>query len=196
MLKGISYYKKIEGTNKNPDYNYLERAKKYYINHFAVMNIGDVLYFELVEKFANRELEIFEELKNLNFIDYAFIDKRTIKVKTLCKPKKILNKGLEIREKKYKKQAEKRYTIKENQKDLIRIVNVTYPTFKREKGKDKFDKMVSGRGVQVENKVYFSKNFIYINKKRTKLRPVEDLTKMSEEIIKLFEEKRLKSSKS
>jgi len=56
--------------------------------------------------------------------------------------------------------------------------------------------MVRGQGVQVENRVYFLEKFIYVNKNRVKVKPVNNLTDVSDEIIKLFEEKRLKYSKS
>ena len=191
MTKGLSFYKEIENPRKNiDDSNLFEIAKKNYINQFALLNIGNTIYFELVEKFISKELLVFEALKELNLIEYAFIDRKTIQVKTLQKPTPILNKGLEIRAKKHEKQARKRYTIKENQEDLIRIVNVDYPVFKKENGKIRFDKMAKGQGVQIENKVYFLDNFIFINKKRVKLKRVTDLTKVSDEILKLFEKKR------
>ena len=104
-------------------------------------------------------------------------------------------KGLEIRDIKHEKQSIKRHTIKENQEGLIRIVNVEYPVFKKENGKTLFDKMNKGQGVQIENKVYFLDKFIFINKKRVKLKNVTDLTKVSDEILKLFEEKKLKFNK-
>ncbi len=191
MTKGLSFYKEIENPKKNIDDSSLfEIAKKNYINQFALLNIGNTIYFELVEKFISKELLVFEALKELNLIEYAFIDRKTIQVKTLQKPTPILNKDLEIRAKKHEKQARKRYTIKENQEDLIRIVNVDYPVFKKENGKIRFDKMAKGQGVQIENKVYFLDNFIFINKKRVKLKRVTDLTKVSDEILKLFEKKR------
>ena len=160
------------------------------------MKIGDLIYFELIEEFINQELLVFEELKNLNFIEYVFTDRKTIQVKTLHKPKPILNKGLEIRARKHEKQRIKRHTIKENQQDLIRIVNVTYPVFKRENGKTRFDRMDRGQGVQIENKVYFSDTFIFVNKKGVKVKKVTDFTKVSNEVLKLFEEKKLKFDKS
>ena len=195
MLKGISYYKKLESTKKNPDFNFIASAKKHYINHFAVMNTGDLICFDLVEKYIDRELEVFEELRELNYIEYAFIDKKTIKIKTLCKPEKILNKGLEIREKIRKKQVVRRHTVQEHQKDLIRIVKVTYPVYKKENGKNKFDKMSKGKGVQVENRVYFLDRFIYVNKKHVEIKPINDVTNVSVEILTLFEEKRAKFNK-
>lgn len=196
MLKGISYYKKLESTKKNPDVNFVARARRHYINYFAVMNIGDLICFDLVEKYIDRELEVFEELKKESYIEYTFIDKKTIKIKILCKPKKILNKGLEIREKKRKKQAVKRHTIHESQNDLVRIVKVTYPIYKREYGKNKFDRMSKGKGVQVENKVYFLDRFIYVNKKRVKIEPINDVTNVPVELLMLFEEKKAKLRKS
>ena len=199
MIKGLSFYREIEKPckpKKNKNSNLFEIAKKHYINQFALMNIGNLIYFELNEEFINQELLVFEEFKNLNLIEYAFTDRKTIQVKTLYKPKPILNKGLEIRANKHEKQRIKRHTIKENQQDLIRIVNVTYPVFKRENGKNRFDKMEKGQGVQIENKVYFPDTFIFINKKRVKVKKVTDFTKVSDEILKLFEEKKLKFDKS
>lgn len=199
MIKGLSFYREIEKPckpKKNKNSNLFEIAKKHYINQFALMNIGNLIYFELNEEFINQELLVFEEFKNLNLIEYAFTDRKTIQVKTLYKPKPILNKGLEIRANKHEKQRIKRHTIKENQQDLIRIVNVTYPVFKRENGKNRFDKMKKGQGVQIENKVYFPDTFIFINKKRVKVKKVTDFTKVSDEILKLFEEKKLKFDKN
>ncbi len=199
MLKGLNFYKEIKKPykpKKNKKSNLFEIAKKHYINQFALMKIGDLIYFELIEEFINQELLVFEELKNLNFIEYVFTDRKTIQVKTLHKPKPILNKGLEIRARKHEKQRIKRHTIKENQQDLIRIVNVTYPVFKRENGKTRFDRMDRGQGVQIENKVYFSDTFIFVNKKGVKVKKVTDFTKVSNEVLKLFEEKKLKFDKS
>lgn len=191
MIKGLNFYKEIKKSKKSlDDLNLFERAKRSYINQIALLNIGNIIYFELVEEFIPKEILVFEELKSLNVIEFAFIDRKTIQVKTLQKPKAILNKGLEIRAKKHERQAKKRYTVKETQESLIRIVNVDYPVFKRENGKTRFDKMDKGQGVQVENKVYFSNNFIFINKKRVKLKEVKDLSKVSDEILKLFEEKK------
>jgi hypothetical protein len=103
------------------------------------------------------------------------------------KPKPILNKGLQIRENKKKKQAQKRYSIKSNQKGVIRFVEVDYPVFKRINGKNKFDRMANGLGVQVENKVYFSNDkFIFINKKRVKIKGIKDNSKISEDLNKLY----------
>ena len=195
IIKGLNFYKEFKNTKDSSNLNLFEKAKKHYINQFALMNIGDLIYFELVEDFINQELLVFEEFKKLNLIVYVFIDRKTIQVKTFYKPKKILNKGLEIRAKKYEKQAIKRHTLKENQQDLIRIVNVDYPVFKRENGKYIFDKMAKGQGVQVENRVYFLDTFIFINKKRVKLKNVTNLTKVSDEILKLFEEKKMKFNK-
>ena len=123
------------------------------------------------------------------------VDKKTIKIKTLCKPEKILNKGLEIREKIRKKQVVRRHTVQEHQKDLIRIVEVNYPIYKKENGEDKFDKISKGIGVQVENKVYLLDDFIYVNKKHVEIKPINDVTNVSVEILTLFEEKRAKFNK-
>lgn len=195
MLKGISYYKKLEGTKINPDFNYIARARKHYINYFEVMKIGDLICFDLVEKYIDRELKVLEELKKINYIDYVFIDRKTIKIKILCKPEKNLNKSLEIRQKIRKQQVVRRHTVDESQKDLIRIVEVNYPIYKKENGEDKFDKISKGIGVQVENKVYLLDDFIYVNKKHVKIKPINDVTNVSPEISKLFKEKRAKFNK-
>ena len=52
--------------------------------------------------------------------------------------------------------------------------------------------MDRGQGVQIENKVYFSDTFIFVNKKGVKVKKVTDFTKVSNEVLKLFEEKKLK----
>jgi len=118
MLKGNGFFRKIESTKKVENIKVHQRAKKYYINHFAVIKVDEPMCFTLIEEYLDRELKVFEELKELNYIDYAFIDKKTIKITTLFKPKMILNKGLEIREKKRKKQAEKRYTVNRESKRI------------------------------------------------------------------------------
>ena len=92
MIKGLSFYREIEKPckpKKNKNSNLFEIAKKHYINQFALMNIGNLIYFELNEEFINQELLVFEEFKNLNLIEYAFTDRKTIQVKTLYKPKPI-----------------------------------------------------------------------------------------------------------
>jgi hypothetical protein len=66
-------------------------------------------------------------------------------------------------------------------------VEVDYPVFKRINGKNKFDRMANGLGVQVENKVYFSNDkFIFINKKRVKIKGIKDNSKISEDLNKLY----------
>ncbi len=136
-----------------------------------------------------------EQLQKINYIDYVFIDRKTIKIKILCKPEKNLNKSLEIRQKIRKQQVVRRHTVDESQKDLIRIVEVNYPIYKKENGEDKFDKISKGIGVQVENKVYLLDDFIYVNKKHVKIKPINDVTNVSPEISKLFKEKRAKFNK-
>lgn len=55
-----------------------------------------------------------------------------------------MNKGLEIRSKKQSKQQRIRNSIKEDQKDVIRFIEIEYMTFKR----------VKAKGLQVENTCY------------------------------------------
>lgn len=192
MLKGVSFYKDIKIKSKIDEKKIIIKARKHYIQQFALVEEGSSIYFELDKNFIEKELFTFEELKDLKLIEYSFVDKKTIKVQTLFKPK-ILNRGLEIRERKKKNQAKKRYSITENQKGLIRFVEVKYPKFKRENGKNKFDRMVEGTGVQFENKIYFVEgNFIYCNKKRTKIKALSS-SKVTEELKELYS--KIKSKK-
>lgn len=100
-----------------------------------------------------------------------------------------MNKGMAIWTKKKEKAATKRYTIKDSQVGLVRIVKAKYPTFKRVNGKNRFDKMENDIGVQVENRIYFVGKYIFANKKGVELKEIKDHSKVSGEILALFAEK-------
>lgn len=65
-----------------------------------------------------------------------------------------MNIGLEIRSKKQSKQQCIRNSIKEDQKDVIRFIEIEYMTFKRVNGKNRADKRVKAKGLQVKNTCY------------------------------------------
>lgn len=56
--------------------------------------------------------------------------------------------------KKAERKRKERHTIKDHQKNLVRFVEIKYMTFKRVNGKNKADKLVTSRGLQIENTCY------------------------------------------
>lgn len=97
-----------------------------------------------------------------------------------------MNKGLEIREKKQSKQNRKRNIIKENQKGIIRFIEIEYMTFKRVNGKNRADKIVHGKGLQIENTCYLvSGKRKLLNASKTKiLKKYSEIPKWATEELK------------
>lgn len=103
-----------------------------------------------------------------------------------------MNKGLEIREKKQSKQKRKRNTIKENQKGIVRFIEIEYMTFKRVNGKNRADKRIQARGLQVENTCYLvSGKRKLLNASKTKiLKEYSEIPEWAtEELKKRYESK-------
>ena len=69
-----------------------------------------------------------------------------------------MNKGLEIRNKKLKKKAELRNTIKPEQTDICRFVELKWEVIEKVNGKYKHTGQARGKGLQVKNRVYLSEN--------------------------------------
>lgn len=97
-----------------------------------------------------------------------------------------MNKGIVIWLHRKKKVAKRRYTIKENQVGLVRVVTVKYPTFKKVNGKNRFDKMEAGLGVQVENRIYFAGRYIYANKAGVRIKEIKNHSKVPKDILEIF----------
>lgn len=66
----------------------------------------------------------------------------------------LINKGLQIRNNKRKKQAKKRNSIKPEQKGLCRFIKIKYETFSVQSGKIRHSGTEDGYGLQIENKIY------------------------------------------
>lgn len=86
-----------------------------------------------------------------------------------------MNKGLEIRNNKLKRKAEKRSTVKKEQQGLVRFVNIEWDVIERVNGKYKHTGSAKGRGLQVQNKVFLTTgHFKYVNSKSVKITKIYD----------------------
>lgn len=65
-----------------------------------------------------------------------------------------MNKGLQIRNNKLKKKAQKRNTIKESQADICRFVTIRYEVIEKVNGKFRRTGNKTVSGLQIKNKVY------------------------------------------
>lgn len=65
-----------------------------------------------------------------------------------------MNKGLEIRNNKLKKNLKKCNEIKEDQKNLCRFVSITYDIIRKVNGKYKYLGKEQANGLQIQNRVY------------------------------------------
>jgi hypothetical protein len=86
-----------------------------------------------------------------------------------------LNKGLEIRNNKLKKQMVKRNTIKEEQKNLCRYVSIKYQIIKKVNNKYKHigEKIVNG--LQIKNRIYLENgSYKLINGKGARIKNIYD----------------------
>lgn len=100
-----------------------------------------------------------------------------------------MNKGLEIRNKKLKKKAELRNTIKPEQTDLCRFVELKWEVIEKVNGKYKRTGQARGKGLQVKNRVYLSENhYKMINSKSVHItRIYEDVPEWaSDELIQQY----------
>lgn len=81
-----------------------------------------------------------------------------------------MNKGLAIRDKKLKKQASKRMSIKDNQKGLVRFVTIRWEVIERVNGKMHRTGNATANGLQIENKVYLEDgHYKLVNSKSVKI---------------------------
>lgn len=87
-----------------------------------------------------------------------------------------MNRGLEIRAKKRKRNQTKRLTVKENQKGVCRFIDFKNQKTERINGKSCYVGAEILSGLQVENKFYYIKNgeehFCFMNKKGTAVKTV------------------------
>ncbi len=100
-----------------------------------------------------------------------------------------MNKGLEIRNKKLKKKAELRNTIKPEQTDICRFVELKWEVIEKVNGKYKHTGQARGKGLQVKNRVYLlDGHFKMVNSKSVHItRIYEDVPKWaSDELIQQY----------
>lgn len=84
-----------------------------------------------------------------------------------------MNKGLQIRANKHKKQAEKKYKVLEEQEGLCRFIAVEWVVFNKVNGKMRAVGKSQSKGLQVENKVYLiDGSYKFLNKKSIKIKEV------------------------
>lgn len=81
-----------------------------------------------------------------------------------------VNKGLEIRNAKLRKNQKKRNTIKPEQQDLCRFVELKWQVIERINGKYKNTGVASGKGLQIKNRVYLlDGHYKLVNSKSVKI---------------------------
>lgn len=81
-----------------------------------------------------------------------------------------MNKGLQIRSNKLKKQTQKRNVIKLNQELLCRYVTIKYQVIERVNGNYKHKGETTVNGLQIKNKVYLDDgSYKLINSKNVKI---------------------------
>lgn len=100
-------------------------------------------------------------------------DKPEAETKVVSTPKRISNKkpkGLEIRDKKLKKKAQKRTEIKPGQENVCRFVTIRYEVIERVSGKYKRTGNQVVNGLQIKNKVILPDgHYKMINSKSVKI---------------------------
>lgn len=118
-----------------------------------------------------------EEITCLNcyYCKNRFCTKWKTKVQDYFKPnkckffetgKKPLNKGLQIRNNKLLKKQKKRNTVKPEQVELCRFVEVQWEVIKRVNGKYRRTGRTYGKGLQIKNRVYLTNgHFKMVNNK-------------------------------
>lgn len=86
-----------------------------------------------------------------------------------------MNKGLEIRNNKLKKNTIKRNKVKGEQENICRFVTIKYQIIERINGKNKHTGNAKVNGLQVKNRVYLTTgSYKLINTKGTKVTQVYD----------------------
>ena len=101
-----------------------------------------------------------------------------------------MNKGLEIRNNKLKRNAEKRNSIKPEQEDICRFVTIRYEVIKRINGKYKRVGSDIVNGLQIKNRVYKTDgSYKLINGKGIKIQKKFDSIPewATEDLIKKYE---------
>ncbi|MCR4687856.1 MAG: hypothetical protein K5659_09830 [Lachnospiraceae bacterium] len=81
-----------------------------------------------------------------------------------------MNKGLEIRNKKWEKQRIKRNTVKDEQVGLCRFIDFKVEVIEKVNGKYRHTGHELGKGLQIENKVYLlDGRYKFVNRKSLKI---------------------------
>lgn len=102
-----------------------------------------------------------------------------------------MNKGVEIRNKKLKKNTIKRNAIKPEQENICRYVTINYQIIERVNGKYKRIGANTVNGLQIKNKVYLvSGGYKLVNGKGVVIKKKFDTTPewATEELIKKYEQ--------
>ena len=103
-----------------------------------------------------------------------------------------MNKGLEIRNRKLAKKTQIRNTIKPEQMDLVRFVEIRWEVIERVNGKYRRTHSEIGQGLQVRNRVYLTNgHYKLINSKSVKILKIYDVIPAwaTDELVALMEEK-------
>ena len=109
-----------------------------------------------------------------------------------------MNKGLQIRNKKLLKKAAKRNTITSEQKDLCRFIELKWQTIELVNNKYRCIGEMRGKGLQVKNKVYFSKEkYKFVNNHSVKiLKTYSDIPQWASlELIEKYNVEKCKNKK-
>ncbi len=81
-----------------------------------------------------------------------------------------MNKGLEIRNKKWEKKRTKRNTVKDEQVGLCRFIDFRVEVIEKVNGKYRHTGHEFGKGLQIENKVYLMDgHYKFVNRKSLKI---------------------------
>lgn len=102
-----------------------------------------------------------------------------------------MNKGLEIRNNKLKKNLRKCHEIKENQKELCRFVSITYEIIQKVNGKYRHLGREQTNGLQIKNRVYLlNGKYKMVNGKSVKVKKTfSDIPSWAnQELIKKYNE--------
>lgn len=102
-----------------------------------------------------------------------------------------MNKGIEIRNNKLKRNAEKRNTIKPEQENICRFITIRYEVIKKINGKYKRVGSDTVNGLQIKNRVYTTNgSYKLINGKGVTIKKKFDTIPewATEDLIKKYEE--------